>query len=146
MSGSLTIAEARDEILKVFLDAWPSQHVVRYSDAPGDPPADTDDPAQPIPTWARVDFQHGPSALPTLGPVGGRRFTRSGFVQVQIFTPVGQGSQEADELVQIVMSAFENTTTPGGAWFFNVYRQNSTRSVSWLMTTVVAEFEYYEVK
>ena len=139
--------QARDEITKLFTEAWKATgYERRYSDLPGDPPSDVGTEDEPIQPWARYSMDFVTSEQESLGPVGGRIFKRRGKVEVQVFTAIGGGNRESDRLAQVVLDAYEGKDTPGGAWFDNVVKDAGTASGAWRQVNVVAEFEFYEVK
>jgi hypothetical protein len=143
---TVTRTEARDEILAQFKTVWDAGPestgvLVRYPDAPNDPPSTQV-------SWARVTVQHNPTGgQATLsGAQGKRRYRRFGLVTVQIFTIFGQGLVLADRLSETAQVAFEGVSTPGGVIFRSVNAVEIGRSKEWFQTNVVAQFEYDEVK
>ena len=142
-----TIEEARDEILSYFQTAWDSQSdppKLVYYDKKPDLPDDA--------TWARITVQHNVFAQRTLGGKpslggAGRRFTRSGIVTVQIFTPFGDGLTTSDPLVDFVLDTFEGEETGSDRIEFRNVRANEVgQDGAWHQTNVLAEFEYDRVK
>jgi hypothetical protein len=146
---SATLTQARDQMLALFKAAWdagpPSQGVlVLYDGVEGEKPSSTSVP------WARVAVRHNPvqPGQVTLGQADGRRrFTRTGLVFVQLFTPTGDGLSLADSLATIARSAFEGVaTTPGNV----IFRAVSVSEVGpeeggWYQTNVTALFEYDQI-
>lgn len=142
-----TIQEARDEILGHFQVAWDAQAsppLLLYDDKKRDLPPDA--------PYARITVQHNVFAQRTLGGIpslggGGRRFTRSGIVTVQIFTPFGDGLTTADPLIDLVLDAFEGEDTGSDRIEFRNVRANEVgQDGLWHQTNVLAEFEYDRVK
>lgn len=135
---SLTITEARDEILTLFQTAWDANSngtPVYYWDVPHEPPKSGD--------WARVSVQHqtgGDAAI------GGRFFDRAGIITVQLFTIYGRGLSNADSLSKVCLDAFEGKSTSGGVWFRNARINEIGLDGKWFNTNVIVEFEYTEVK
>ncbi len=150
--ASLTYADARDEILTLFKDAWDagadSAGVrVQYPDVAEDPPPETEETNESPSPWARVTVEHASGGQDTLmGSVGNRRFRRDGTVRVQIFTAFGQGLSLADSLAKIAADAFEGQTTPNDVWFRNVRLNELGRDGEYSVTQVLADFTYDEVK
>jgi hypothetical protein len=111
-----------------------------------------DDNPGTIPTtmvpWARSTLIHVTGFQATLTDGSGRkRFRRTGFLTVQIFTPTGEGLSSADILAKLISDAFEGQSSPLGVWFRDV-KTNEVGSDdgNWYQTNVVIDFEYDEVK
>lgn len=138
---SMTLTEARDQITELFTTAWATTgHTVVFDDKPGSKPT-TEAP------WARFLVRHAAGAQGSLaGDNGRRRWTRTGFVTVQIFTPIGEGLSRSDVLAKIVLDAYEGQTTSGGAWFRNARANEIGPDGDWFQVNVLVDFEYDEVK
>lgn len=142
-----TITEARDEILEYITTSWNAQAsppLLLYDDKTRDLPEDA--------SWGRVTLQHNVFGQRTLGgkPAqggGGRRFTRTGLVTVQIFTPFGDGLTTSDSLVDLMLDALEGEETGSDRIEFRNARFNEIGvDGAWEQTNVLAEFEYDRVK
>lgn len=134
---SLTITQARDEILALFMTAWNAQVTVPpvfYWDITHDPPVQD--------AWARIIVQH---ITGQNDGITNRRFSRTGVVTVQIFTRFGAGLSQNDTLTKIAADAFQGKATPGGAWFRNVRLREIGQDGQWFHSQVLADFEYTEV-
>lgn len=137
---SLTIAQARDEMLTLFKTAWDANGLVGdvavpvvYWDVPHDPP-DAD-------YWARVTLRHFTGGNDA---IGNRLFVRTGTITVQIFTIHGEGLSNADALGKVAVDAFQGQATTGGAWFRNVRLNEVGQDGKWFQNNVLADFEYTE--
>ena len=139
---SLNTTQARDEVHALFKLAWDAG-------APGIPLLYWDT-AQVVPTtgaWARITMKHVVSGQTTLsGETGQRRFTRTGVITVQIFTPTGDGNVNADLLANVAKNAFEGVHTPGDIWFRDVTATEVGQEGVWFQTNVTAAFIYDEVR
>jgi len=142
----MDILQARNEILAQFRTAWladdDSKNVpVMYPDLPAQKPPATG-------AWARVTIQHVTGAQTSLaGATGSRRFTKTGFIVVQVFTIFGEGQTLSDQLTQIAQEVFEGvTTSPGRVMFRNVRVTEAGQDGQWFQVNVTADFEYDEVK
>lgn len=139
-----TFVAARDEIVTVFKTAWdaitPPVPPVIYADVESDPPKDAT-------SWAAVQVLHQISGQATLGESGNRRFRREGLVVVKIYTKAGDGLATNDLLSKVALNAFEGKTSASGSvWFRNVRMQEGGQDGDWQISTVMADFEYDEVK
>ncbi len=141
-----TLRGAREEILalvKAVTDTF-SNFVVLWPDRPGQSPvSDSSSPK----SWARVTIQHGLRRQSTLsGGAGNRRFTASGVVTIQLFSPASDGLQDQDTKAQALRNAFEGVSTPNGVWFRNARSNEVGQDGAWHQTNVLADFEYDEVR
>lgn len=147
---SATIETARDDITKMFLDAWEADAIsqnlpVIYWDLPNEIPSE--DSGDSPPAWARLTIQHTWGSQATLsGDTGKRRWLRRGMATVQIFTPTGDGLSLSDKLTMVAMRAFEGRSTASGIWFRYVRADEVGPDGVWFQTNVLASFEYDEVR
>ena len=147
-----THTAAVDEILGLFREHWNAETpALNGGDAvrvewPG---VDSGDAPKPTEAYARVRVRHTTSRQATFGPTGGRRFTRPGFVAVQVFAPIagGAGLTFAESLSIIARNAFEGRGTDSGIWFRrSVIEDIGQTEGTWHQMNVVVEFEYDEMR
>lgn len=144
-----TYDSANDEILGLFNADWATRTPALnggqavHVEWPG---VDSQDPPPVGAPWARIVLRYGSSRQATLSPPGQRRFTRTGLVTVQIFTPIsaGGGLSLAEKLGIIARDAFEGKGTSSGIWFQNARIQPIGADGQWEQTNVVVEFQYDE--
>ncbi len=98
-------------------------------------------PAAQIP-WARVTLQHVSGTHSAFGGDGQNRFTHTGILTVQIFTPIGKGGRDAYTLAQTVVEAFQGGETLNGVRFRNVASNEIGVDDDWFQINVVINFEY----
>ena len=142
-----TIAEARDEILSYFTNAWNTlgtPPLLLYDDKRKDLPEDA--------PYARIKVEHVSFGQRTLGGKvsaggGGSRFNRTGLVTVQIFALSGDGLTSEDTLVDFALDTLEGEETGSDRVEFRDVRANEVGDDGpWHQTNVVAEFRYDRVK
>lgn len=108
-------------------------------------PSDPDD--LPQGPFARIHVQHVTGNQTTFGRVGERQFTRTGFVSIQILTPLSDktGLGKAEALAVIARNAFEGVG-PGDGLFFRGVRINEIGpdGRGWYSFNVIADFSYDE--
>lgn len=63
---------------------------------------------QPATTFAQVSIENLGSDQVTMGPEGGRRFERTGFIDVRLFGPRDQGRGQLDMLAEHVRTIYES--------------------------------------
>lgn len=106
----MTLDEARDEIYAVFKAAWDDTgYTAIYPDVTADVPE--------VGAWARVTLNHADGMQTTLGGIGARKFTMTGFLTVQVFTPRGDGNALGYRLGRVLLQAFSNAS--GSVWYRN---------------------------
>ena len=104
-------------------------------------------PQPPDAAWARISILHNLSTQAALSPENDkRRYTDSGIITVQVFTPIGnQGLQLNRQLAPIARKAFQGKRTiDGNIWFRNVAIVEVGADAHWHQFNVVSEFEYDE--
>ena len=136
---------ARSEILALFKAAWD-----------GDPtsaslPVLWDGVAADIPTsgaWARAMVRQTTGTQVALSgdEIGVARHTHTGFLMVQIFTPLGEGLVLSDQLADIVKNGVRGKRTASGVVFRDVRTPDIGPDGQFFHKQVVADFEYDEVK
>lgn len=147
-------SEARESIYQLLYTAWQaSTHTADqklvWANVPADVPQEPDqfnDTSGPS-MWAQVNVQHVNSDISSLrGTNGLKRFRRTGFVRVNVYTPAGNGLQFNDTVVRVVSDGLEGKTTASGVELRSASSQEMGSSGPWFHTVVTVEFEYDEVK
>lgn len=146
-----THTAAVDEILGLFRVHWNAETPTLNGGTPVRvewPGVDSGTPPSPDQAYARLRVRHTTSRQATFGPTGKRRFTRPGFVSVQVFAPIagGAGLTFAESLAIIARNAFEGRGTDSGIWFRRSVIEDIGESGTWHQMNVVVEFEYDELR
>ena len=133
--------EARDSIFEILKQGWATTGFpILWPDVVADIPT-TRAP------WARVLLKHSLGYQATLsGSTGQQRFSREGFIIVQIFTPNGEGSTRGYTLSKVVSNIFEGKSTENGIWFRNIRVNEVGSDSNWFQINVICDFIYDEVK
>jgi hypothetical protein len=144
-----TQTEARDIVSARLHTAWLADPLsapitLLWSKTVGDKAPEHDGNGNPAP-FARVAVIHSSGVQDTLNAPGSRRYLTGGLVQVQIFTPAGDGSTLGDQLVEIVKAALRSTGTTSAVWFLDITPNDLGRDGPWDMQTVEARFRYQEL-
>lgn len=138
---TLTIAQARDEMLTLFRTEW----IATYPTAPilwADATSDDDLPnPETDPIWCRATVRHTGGGNDS---VGNRLMYRIGAVTIQLFTRYGSGLSNNDQAAKVAMDAFQGRSTAGGVWFRNVTLNEIGQDGDWFQANIIAEFEYTE--
>lgn len=138
---SLTITEAKDDILAMVKTAWDTTGKIMIYDDIGGVIPDTAD------AWARTTLRHTNANQATLsGGLGTQNYDRSGILTIQIFTPSGKGLASSDIYAKLMMDAFEGKQSANGVWFRNVRLNEIGPDGNFFQTNVVVDFEYRELK
>ena len=135
-----TLSEAKEAIYLAFETAWtPTGVAFTFDNEEFDPPESV--------AWARLSVRHTASSQETLGKVGNRKFARLGSVFVQVFTPIDQGTAQADSLATTARETFEGVSLVGTTVRFQdvVVRETGPEG-KWYQTLVEANFEYDEIR
>ena len=151
-----TVAEARDAMYAQFRTVWLADAAtvavpVQYPDVAAGtfPPKTQDGDDDPTP-WARAVILHNPGAggqSNLFGSGGARRYERLGTITISIFTPAGDGLKKADDYIRVAKSAFEGVRlSPTGVVFTGVRFTEIGPEGAYVMTNVLADFDYSEVR
>lgn len=134
-----TIGAAREAITQRFEANFTATDRVFYQNEVAKPLATE--------TWSRlvVSNEGTPTAGITLGPVGGRRFTRVARVLIQIWSPIRGGMAAVDALTQTARAVFEGVSFSGLRFFAADVRELETDGKHVGMI-VDAPFDYEEQK
>lgn len=132
--------EADEAMAQLFNDIWtPSGHPYALGNEKFAPPDES--------PWARMVTRINAATQSTLGRPGSRKFDRFGSVLVQVFTPVGDGTRDSTELVQLVVDGFEGARISGSTICFNdVIPRAVGPTDKWYQVTIEAEFRYTATK
>lgn len=141
---SLTITAARDDMLKMVRDAHLSGSFLDanliYDDLIGSIP-------ETELTWARATIRHAGGGQATLsGGLGRQRYTRTGILTIQLFSPSGEGLSSADISAKIFMDAFDGKSSANGVWFRKVRFNEIGPDGNFFNNNIIVEFEYDEIK
>lgn len=139
----VTLVDARETIYQHFITGWGATSPITLDNEAYDPPAGSE--------WVRVSVRHQGSSLEAKGGMGSgglNRYSRSGVCFIQVFTPLNQGTREADTLAQSARDIFEGTTLASNAIRFNdvIIREIGPDDGGWYQVLVECEFEYDERK
>lgn len=137
--------EAREAVYGRFVDQWGDTTVIVLG-------AEKHTPTDGV-AWARCSTREIASTQESLGPVGGRIFTRRDMIQIQIYSPAkGEGSDTAryeayaDELRRSARAIFEGVRFDGLTTGEADARPLGVDGGKWLVSLVKAECQYQETK
>lgn len=133
-----TISEAREAIYQRWIDSWTATTDFTLGDEDFTPGPNTN--------WARLSVRHQAPGGHTLGPIGGRRFTRLGSVFVQLFVPASSGDGALDPLIKAATDLFEGVSFSGLRFFQAHGRETGVEGGKWNTALVEAPFDYDEPK
>lgn len=140
----MNAVEAKDVILSVFKTKWdtlgspPGSYGAVYSAVAGETP-----PSEKV--WARATVRHLTGRQASLASdVGTRRFESKGFVWVQVFAPIGDGSTAALVAAQAIVDAYRDAKT--SVLFRNVRLEEQGDDGAFNQISVKADFEYDAVR
>lgn len=138
---SMSYSEARDAMLKVFMDAWvPLGFPAVFTDVPGEVPTTQT-------TWARATLRHADGGQASLtGPINGCvRWNNEGTIWIQVFAPVGDGSSAAYDAAHVVAVAYQGARDQE-VWFRNVRINEVGTRGAFEQINVLIDFTYDDVR
>ena len=137
-----TFKEAEDLILAVIKTAWDTTgHPMLWEGVGSDAIPTTKAP------WARTTLRHATGRQATLSDESSnKRFERTGFVTIQIFTPIGKGKGTGLTLAKVLADAMEGKDASVGIWFQNVRINEIGIDGDWFQINFISDFIYDEIK
>ena len=138
--------QAKDIILTVFKTKWdalktasPTLYVdAVYNDVPSATPTGEK-------VWARATVRHVVARQRSLADsTGKKRYENKGFVWVQVFAPIGDGSTVALAASQAIVDAFRDAKT--SVLFRNARLEEMGCDGAFERVDVKSDFEYDEVR
>jgi hypothetical protein len=130
-------SEARDVINGLMLASWVASgqaaNRVVWDDLPGATPGGE----QP---WARVTIRHGEAPTRAFGQ-GSALYANTGFVTVQVFTPLGNANVSAYNIAFALVKAYR-TAKNEGVSFRNARLKEVGSSGAFEQTNVLTDFSY----
>ncbi len=141
-----TFTVARDDIAATMKTAWEAPGVsstlpLIYGDkeeAEGQIPDDAT-------AWGRLEIKFSTSRQAGHGD-GVKRWNRTGFVFMNLYTEPGDGNELKDQLIKIVLDTFEGTSTTNGVLFEEIVIDNKGIDSDMRWTRISVAFEFDEVK
>lgn len=138
----VNLVDARETMYERFRVVWGATSAYTFDSEDFEPPVDT--------AWVRFAVRHDGSTLECIGGSGDGGFNtyqRTGRVVIQVFTPINEGTREADTLAQAARAIFEGTTLSGNVIRFNnVVVREIGPDGAWYQINVEAAFQYDERK
>jgi hypothetical protein len=144
---------ARDEMTKMFYDAWLAQAALAI-EATDAPPVfwqgveEKVPPAQDKP-YARFAINHVLQNQSSLSNENGvRKWQAGGQILIQTFGPMsgGNGLQIAEALAIVAKNAYQGKSSPGGIWFRNCRANEVGPTDGWYQFNMIADFTYEELR
>lgn len=138
----MTAEEAMTYIESILMTSWAFLNFnlssVKFGDVPGEK-ASSDLP------WARVTIQHVNGNQKSLANFeGSRRFTNSGILTIQVFTPIGDGLVSEYRVGQFIRNAYRKAQH-SNLWFRNVRLSEQPSDGAFAQINVLADFSYDDV-
>lgn len=136
-----TITDAREALYGEIYNNITTvpQARVTFDNEKFDPPSDV--------SWVRIAVRHFGGAQFSLGPVGERKFSRTGAVFAQVFIPMNDGVRAGDVIVNEIRTLIEGKDISGTTimtWDSEV-RENGLTD-GYYMFVVETRFEYHETR
>lgn len=95
--------------------------------------------------WGRTEVRFGHSVQAGHGD-NQKRYRRTGFLVVDVFTPPGEGQETLDLILQELANAVEGHSTPNGVSFLDFETKDEGEFGQFLQTRVVSSFDFDQVK
>lgn len=96
-------------------------------------------------SWCRLAIQESGSQQETLGPIGSRRYRRSGAARLALYCPTGKATLKSDTLVAAFRAVFEGVSFSGVYFTDCQVTELGVEGASWRVDAL-ASFWFEEVK
>lgn len=97
--------------------------------------------------WVRLVVKFGNTPSQTYGPVGGRRYRRTGMIGFQVFTPLLNGTGMGSGYCEDIINIFEGQSLPGmDVQFYEGDYSSTGESGSWFQFNGTVTFNFGEIK
>lgn len=136
-----TITDARTALYNQFYNNFTGvpQARITFDNEKFDPPADV--------SWVRFTVRHFGGGQESLGDVGARKYSRTGIVLVQVFTPQDEGARPADLLAHEARTLLEGINLSGTTIRLNNAEIREIGLIDgYFLVVVEAAFEYTETR
>ncbi len=141
-----TFEQARDDIGTIMKAAWEADPAssglpLLYEDkeeAAGQIPDD-------VSAWGRLEIKFSTSIQAGHGD-SQKRWNRTGFVFMNLYTTPGEGNETKDDLLKVVMDTFEGTSTTNGVLLHEIIVDNKGIVSEMRETRVSIAFDFDELK
>lgn len=107
----MTPTEVRNAIVSRYLTEFNGQFPIALDNQPFTPP-ETGEGVK----WVRVSVQFNSGTQSSLGRENNRRFDKTGFLFIQVFTPSGHATNDNDNLADDSLNLFEGVRI-NDLWF-----------------------------
>lgn len=136
----MTPSEARNAIMKEYLNQFSGQFPIALDNQPFTPP----DPASGV-RWTRLSVQFTDGTQDTLGRPANRKFVKEGLLFIQVFTPQFHATNVNDDLAENSLNVFEGVKL-GDLWFNDGRIETVGSDGEWYQQNVVLDFTFEAIK
>ena len=136
-----TYEEARDALSEFATDQW---NLAIASISPSAPLFYTNinaDPPEVPQVWGRLHIQNRDGTRASLGS-DCPRFRRFGSLFIMVFTPIGDGTQDADQIADSLVNAFDDAGAIDNIWFRDVGMREVGPDGTYHQVNVEAQFTF----
>ena len=133
--------ETTRKITQAFIKLWDPTKIPLVLENEGSDPPQT--------SWAQLSIRYRGGRQVAIAEVGERRFERFGSMNVQVFTPIGNRTEEGLDLCQIVVDHFEGNRLAGTSITFEdtfVTQVGPDPEDAWFQTNLEVYFTFYLLK
>ncbi len=134
----MTESEVRNLLATTYLTEFSGDFPIAIDNLKFDPP-------NPKTKWVRFGVQFNNGYQESLGRKTNRRFTGSGFVVMQVFTPINKATNENDILAYNSKVLFDGEHIEQ-VRLFNGRTSTIGSDGEWYQQNVVIEFEYEDIR
>ena len=135
----MTPKEARNKLISKYLTQFNGQFPIAIAGQP------FKKPTTPTP-WVRIAVVMNDGYQISLGIIGNRRFQKSGFVVVQVFTPINTGTNKNDEMADEGLKCLDGIRIDPSLWTFEGRIDTIGDTDDYYQQNVVVKFKFEEIR
>lgn len=133
----MTPTEARNEIMKRYLDNFTGQFPIAVDNKKFDKPDGV--------KWVRLTIKFNSGNQDSLGRENNRKFTKQGLIFVQVFTPSNKGTDDNDDLCNSSLNLLDGVRI-NDLWLYRGRIKTIGSDGEFYQQNVVVEFEFENIR
>lgn len=135
----MTPKEVRNKLVSKYLVEFNGQFPIAIVGQPFTKPS-TPEP------WVRIAIIMNDSNQTSLGEIGNRRYQKTGFTVIQIFTPINTGTDRNDEIAEDSLVLMDGIKIDPALWTYNGRIDTIGDNDDYYQQNVVVEFKFEDIR
>lgn len=133
----MTLTEARNEMMKRYLDEFTGQFPIALDNKKLQKPDGV--------KWVRLTIIFSGGNQDSFGKVGNRKFVKRGLIFIQVFTPINKGTDANDDLCNSSLNLFDGVRI-NDLWMYNGRIRTIGSDGEFYHQNVIVDFEFENIR